>query len=253
MRLYRFLSVSFICASIVAVAAAAFPVRSFAAAQLAAGAKTSAQPTSTNPQQRQLQITFDPENEGGSFNVTSFQLSVQFDPTKVQVSSQSDVQLVGPYTNPLTEISESEGGPPPSGQSNSSVINNQTGFVSFIGGQAPVGNTQPGDVDIFSIIFTLPDTTSFDDLLFFKIFGDPGNNDFVGGTDPNDPSNTTTTPAASVIPTILQGSFNQFANQVAQGPAGGVPLPGALWTGAIAAAVVIALARRLGFRPVTAA
>jgi hypothetical protein len=248
MRLHRFLSVSFI-----AAVAAAFPVRSFAAAQLAAGAKTSAQPTSTNPQQRQLQITFDPETEGGSFNVTSFQLSVQFDPTKVQVSSQSDIQLVGPYTNPLTEVSESEGGPPPSGQSNSSVINNQTGFVSFIGGQAPVGNTQPGDVDIFSIIFTLTDGTSFDAPLFFKIFGDPGNNDFVGGTDPNNPNNTITTPAGLVIPTTLMGTFNTFANQVAQGPAGGVPLPGALWTGVMAASVVIAFARRMRLRREAAA
>jgi hypothetical protein len=253
MRLHRFPSVSFICAVI--AAAAALPLRSFAAAQLAAGAKTSAQPTSTNPQQRQLQITFDPETEGGSFNVTSFQLSVQFDPTKVQVSSQSDIQLVGPYTDPgmITETSEGVNAPPPSGGSSSSVIDNQGGFVNFIGGHAPVGNTMPGDVDIFSIIFTLTGGTSFDDPLFFKIFGNPGNNDFVGGTDPNNPSNTTTTPAAQVIPTILIGSFNQFANQIAQGPAGGVPLPGALWTGVMAAGVVIAFARRLRSRLLTAA
>ena len=73
MRLNRLFGISLFCAGIAAV----FPVRTYGAAQLAAGAKTSAQPTATNPQQRQLQITFDPETEGGNgpYNVTSFQLS----------------------------------------------------------------------------------------------------------------------------------------------------------------------------------
>jgi hypothetical protein len=247
MRLHRLLSVSLVCA---AIGIAASPVCSFGAAQLAAGAKTSAQPTATNPQQRQLQITFDPETEGGNgpYNVTSFQLSVQFDPTKVQVASQSDIQLVGPYTDPgpITEVGEGENPPPPSGGSTSSVINNVGGFVRFIVGQAPVGNTQPGDVDIFSIIFTLTGGTTFDDPLFFKIFADPAFGDFIGGTNPNDPSDTVTTPAGLVVPTILQGSFNQFANQIAQGPAGGVPLPAGLWAGAAAAGIVIVLRKRLG-------
>ena len=87
--------------------------------------------------------------------------------------------------------------------------------------------------------------TSFNDPLSFRIFADAGFSDFVGGTDPNNPANTITTPAGQVDPTILQGSFNQFANQVAQGPGGGVPLPGGLWTGAVSAAIVLALRRRL--------
>src|SRR5438309_7151006 len=83
----------------------------FGAAQLKAGAKTSAQPTSTNPQIRACQLTFDPDliadaaggGGGGAttqptnpdYHVNAFQLSVKYDQTKVQLD---DLLFIAPFT-----------------------------------------------------------------------------------------------------------------------------------------------------------
>src|SRR2546423_13212323 len=76
-----------------------FATPAFGAAQLAAGAKTSAQPTATNPQQRQLQITFDPEfittTTAPDYHLDNFQLSVQYDQSKLTVGS---LFFVPPFT-----------------------------------------------------------------------------------------------------------------------------------------------------------
>src|SRR5256885_3287745 len=104
------------------IASLAVPLFGYGAAQLAAGAKTSARPTSTNPQLRQMQITFDPDVLVGggdavgipSYNVTSFQLSVKFDQQFVSVLPA--VQFVGPYTQTVVIPGATDlGVPPPAG------------------------------------------------------------------------------------------------------------------------------------------
>jgi hypothetical protein len=245
-------------AAVVLVSLAALsPVLAYGAAQLAAGAKTSAQPTSTNPSIRQMQLTFDPDVElpgavtGGPYNVTDFQLSIQFDPTKVHVAGPSDVQFVGPYTEtPLSESGPSLVDPLSASPANTPAsnvqIDNVNGFVHFISGFAPVGQTQGGDVNIFLINFMLNGSTSLNDPLTFTIFGDPTRNDFIAGTNPNNPQDTAFTPAAGIIPTTITGSFNQFAAQIAAAAAASAPLPAALgWPAIVAVALVAASASRL--------
>src|SRR5438270_12704245 len=114
----------------------------FGAAQLAAGAKTSAAPTSTNPQQRQLQITFDPtfvntENTA-DYHLDDFQLSVQYDATKLKVDS---IFFVDPFTENQTILTApSLAGPafsPPSGQQAFNYFDNDAlGLISLISGSA---------------------------------------------------------------------------------------------------------------------
>src|SRR5206468_6108646 len=112
-----------------------FPVWSRGAAQLAAGATTSAQPTSVIPSVRKMQLTFDPDVEatsdvpgtriGGPYNVTAFQLSVQFDASKVHVASLSDIQFIAPYDETVViPIGLAGEVPPPAGPSQSAVIDN---------------------------------------------------------------------------------------------------------------------------------
>jgi hypothetical protein len=224
------------------IASLAAPLFSYGAAQLAAGAKTSARPTSTNPQIRQMQITFDPDVLGGedggipSFNVTSFQLSVKFDAPFVDVLPA--VQFVGPYTQtPGGTIGEvgADGVPPPAGPATGAVIDPAAGLISFIAGQAPVGNTQPGDVDIFLVNFQLKLGVPLDQVLTFTIFADPTKGDFIDGTDPLT-GQVVHTEAASVIPTTITGSFNDFTNQVNGGAS--VPLPMGGGAGAVAAVLL---------------
>jgi hypothetical protein len=233
-----------------AFAALALPSLSYGAAQLKAGAKTSAQPTSTNPQLRQIQITFDPDvvpdeatPDGGSFNVTGFQLSVQFSPGVVSVMSSSDIKLAAPYSNSISTDSVGAG---PAATTTGPF--NGSGLVSAIGGQAPVGATSPGDVNIFSITFTLNSDVSLDQLMSFTIYAQtysaPGTaspagvpilgNDFISGTDPSN-GNTIFTPAAGVIPTTITGSFNSFSAQIA---AAAVPLPAGAWAGMLLLAML---------------
>jgi hypothetical protein len=198
-----------------------FPIRSYAAAQLAAGAKTSAQPTSTNPQQRQLQLTFDPGD--GHDHVTSFELTVQFDPATMYIASLADIQLVDPYNG----FGNGNGGnalPPP-------IIDNQDGLIMHIQGSAPIDKTQGGDVNIFSINFHLKDGVSLSDTpLFFQINA-KGDHDYIGFTDPDNPSGPEVKVTGdglavngAIEATTLVGTFNQLAAEVS-------PVPQAFWAG----------------------
>jgi hypothetical protein len=208
--------------SMLAVAgiASAFPIQGFAAAQLAAGAKTSAQPTSTNPQQRQLQITFDPRDE---LNVTAFQLSVSFDASKLEAL---DLKFIDPYAQAPT---------PPQ-------TDNTNGLITYIKGAAPVDQTKTGDVNIFYVDFYVKEGVSLDkDLLDIKIFADKSRQDFIEVTDPafpNDPIHETVDKSPSglggISETELIGTFNDFAAEV--------PLP-ATWCGGLALALMVALYR----------
>lgn len=169
-----------------------------AAAQLAAGAKTSARPTATNPQLRQMQITFDPDVElpvahpdVPNYSVTSFQLSVSYDPDLVSFNNLFFA--------------------PPFQQTPGSIFSNDpiTGIVSNISGTASAASVPPGqDVDIFAINFTLNPLTTFDDPLTFTIFASPIKSDFIAGTDPTT-NQTIQTDAAGVEPTTIIVSFNQ--------------------------------------------
>jgi hypothetical protein len=194
----------------VAGIALAFPIRGFAAAQLAAGAKTSAQPTSTNPQQRQLQITFDPAvvpadstPSTPDYNVTSFKLSVSYDAMKLKFKG---VEFIDPYEGTLVDL-------------------HVPGEIT-LAGEAPFDETQPGDVNLFSINFELRSTapTAFDDTLHITIFADPTQGDFITGTPAFGPP--VTTDPGHIEETALVGSFNQFAAEIAGEAA--VPIPSVL-------------------------
>lgn len=238
-----------------AFAVAVSPICSFGAAQLRAGAKTSAQPTSTNPQLRQIQLTFDPDVTPGAgavdnatYNVTSFQLSVKFDPTKVQVLSQNDVQLFGPFvpdSGPGATVAIPAIGVP------TSNINNNSGLINFISGRAPLSQSSPGDVNIFTVTFNLLGTTTLDDLLTFTIFGDfapqdnSGTLDFITGTDPLT-GKTLTSFGRDIAPTTITSSFNGFAAQIAAAGGGAVPLPSGLSAGIVLlAAIVVVRVKRI--------
>lgn len=210
----------------------AAPSLTYGAAQLRAGATTSAQPTAAvGTALRQMQITFDPEvavDPAAStlppptFNVTSFQLTVKYDATKLTVSN-SNIQFIDPYSQTPVIIA-GEGAGPASGSASNAFIDPTTGTISFISGQAPVGASSPGDVNIFSIFFTLKSTTLNTDGLTFSILADATHNDFIQGTNPNDPNpqtNKATSFGADVVPTTITTSF--AAVQAAQ--ANSVPLP----------------------------
>jgi hypothetical protein len=209
------------------------PSVAHAAAQLAAGAKTSAQPTSTNPQQRQLQITFDPGHHGKpqdggdkSYNVTSFELSVKFDPNTVY-ATLADIELIDPY-NGLGNGNGGNADPP--------FIDNDTGLISHIHGSAPVEKTQGGDVNIFSIEFHLKDSVDLSKTQLTFEFGAKGAHDFLGFTNPNDPSDQLTITGDGLADdgfiqeTMLQGTFNDFAAEV--------PVPQTIWVGAVLLALL---------------
>lgn len=237
----------------------AFAPQAFAAAQLKAGAKTSAQPTATNPQQRQLQITFDPvqftPGEGSEgdpntddFRMNDFRLSVQYDPTVLSVQS---IFFVPPFTENgvITDSLASLAGPQastPLGQQAMFFNNNpQTGFITNITGSANPNNVPPGDVNNFVVNFILNTGVSLDTPLFIRIFGGVG--DYVLGTDPTNGDQLLSTPP-DIQETILNLSFNQLA-QAAAGPGGAsTPLPSGAYAGGLLAAGLIgcaAVRRRL--------
>jgi len=185
----------------------AFAFNTFAAAQLAAGAKTSAAPTSTNPQIRQMQISFDPDvaplepqvhPNVGNYAVTSFQLSVSYDPNLVTVKQ---LNFLAPYqltagTQPQNDAA--------------------AGIISTINGNAPiaaVAGTAGQHVDIFTIDFTLNNGVSFSTPLPFTIFG-AVNNDFITGTDPSDNSTLTSKNLqqgdTNIEPTSINFTYQQM-------------------------------------------
>jgi hypothetical protein len=201
-----------------------FPIHVFAAAQLAAGAKTSAQPTSTNPQQRQLQITFDPAvvpaDETPStpdYNVTSFQLSVSYDSTKLTFLG---VDFIDPYAPTLIKFT--------------------TPGEITLGGSAPFGMTEPGDVNLFLINFKLKDTITLDDTLHITIFADSSQGDFITGTPKlGDPLTT----QDGIQETALVGSLNQFTAELAAPTPSVLPAGGCL-LGVLATWRLVASRRR---------
>ncbi len=211
-KIMRWASLTSIAGAFLAVLLA--PSLSYGAAQLAAGAKTSAAPTSTNPQQRAIQISFDPDvipdTGNGPYNVDAFQLSVQYDFSKVDVSS-TDIEFISPFTETNNLIT----GPAGIAASSSFANFSTPGIIGNIAGNAPLAQTMPGDVYIFLVNFTLKPGVSFDeDLLTFTIFADPTKGDFIHGTNPNDPTDTAESQGAAVIPTTIVGTYNQLAAQV---------------------------------------
>jgi hypothetical protein len=210
------------------------PSFSYGAAQLAAGARTSAAPTSTNPQQRAIQISFDPEIEASSsFNVDSFRLSVQYDFTKIDVGP-GDINFIGPFTETNNTLFSPTG--PGIAASSFAADFSTPGIIGNIAGNAPLALTQPGDVFLFSINFTLKPNVSFnDDILTFTIFAN-STGDFIHGTDPNNPNNTAESTGVDVIPTVLVGTYNQLAAQV--------PLPSVFPAGALAVGLLAIWRRR---------
>ena len=186
-----------------------------AAAQLASGAKTSAQPTSTNPQIRQMQITFDPDivplsqnahpNVGGPYAVSSYDLSVQYDPNLV---SESAVDFVAPYTM-TTDFQNDPAG----------------GFLNGVAGSAPfdeVAGTAGKDVNIFIVTFTLNPGVDFNTPMSFTIFGRP-NVDFITGVDPSDNSTLTSQNTAqdpnAIEPTTINLTYQQMIDATTPEPA----------------------------------
>src|SRR5439155_3642099 len=107
------------------------PSLSYGASQLAAGAATSARPTAAyGTQLYYLQLSFDPE-QLPSFNVDGFQLSVQYDYTKLDVTN-NDIQFIAPFTETQPPI-----GAPGTAASFGATIDTENGIISNIAGQAP--------------------------------------------------------------------------------------------------------------------
>lgn len=219
MRLLR----TFAACGFVSLLAFAVTDRSYAAAQLRAGARTSAQPTSTNPQLRQIQLTFDPDVVPDAnattpldspYAVTGFRLSVKYDPQSVSVQ---DVLFVPPFVETVGSEAAATTGTP--GQNY--VNDPAAGLVTFIQGAADVKNVPAGqDVNIFAMDFVLSRTTSFDTPLTFTIFANPTTGDFIEGTNPSQPGDQITTFPAGITPTTLVLTFNQATDLV-----NGTPLP----------------------------
>jgi hypothetical protein len=206
----------------VALLALGLSDRAYAAAQLRAGAKTSAAPTSTNPQLRQIQLTFDPDVVPAAttpldspYAVTAFRLSVKYDPQYVSVQ---DVLFVPPFV----ETGGATGGAATTGTPGQNFVNDPAaGLVSFIQGSASPQNVPAGqDVNIFAMDFVLNRTTNFDTPLTFTIFANPATGDFIQGTNPSQPNDQITTFPAGITPTTLVLTFNQATDQ-----ANGTPLP----------------------------
>ena len=144
---------------------AAMASQARAAAALASGAKTSAAPTSTNPQIRQMQITFDP---GTDLNVQGYKLDIGYDTSKVFLVGGS-ISFIDPFVNNANTGSD-----------------NGTGLITGITSSTNRASTVPGDVNLFTATFGWLDTTALDTPASFQ-FGDLTNNgtNFITGVDPN--------------------------------------------------------------------
>jgi hypothetical protein len=211
----------------------------FAAAQLKAGATTSAKPTSTNPQQRAIQITFDPtvtpdslagpppDDSDPGYDVTDFQLTVTYDTSLVTLQ---DTSLVGPFESPDDSELASPAVP---------TLGSFTIAGSTNGDPTAAG---PGDVNIFLADFTLNPGVSFDTPLTFTIDAS-GAGDFVEGYDPFTNSYATST-GPDVVQTVLTVSFNQATAQTGGGGGSSTPLPAGAWAGLLALGVCGYFVRR---------
>jgi archaellum component FlaG (FlaF/FlaG flagellin family) len=235
----------------------------YAAAQLKAGAKTSAAPTSTNPQERAIQITFDPavipdsETDGPptdtGYDVNAFQLSVSFDSSLMTVGS---INGVGPF-NDVSSTPEN----PPSDISTAQPADLSSGLLDISGdtGDDPTA-AGPGDVNIFSVTFILNSDVSFDTALNFSIFGsdDPNTDnpesdagvagpdcafdaDYIQGYDPTT-GQYATTYGSNITPTFLTTTFNQATQATSGGSS--TPLPSGALAGVLALACSGWIARR---------
>jgi hypothetical protein len=222
----------------------------YAAAQLRAGAKTSAAPTSTNPQQRAIQITFDPvvtpDSESGpppndpGYDVDAFQLSVGYDSNLMTIGS---VDMVSPFGTPSISAGIS-----------AAVVPGGTLSVSGDTGNDPTA-AGPGDVNIFSVTFILNSDVSFDQALNFSIFGSNGTpselvgaspsqntgSDFIEGYDPLTGQYLDTF-GSDITPTFITTTFNQATQ--ATGGGSSAPLPAGAWAGMLALGCCGWMARR---------
>jgi len=226
----------------------------YAAAQLKAGAKTSAAPTSTNPEEREIQITFDPDITPADdvtdpgYDVDAFQLSVSFDASLMTVGSING-------SGPFNDISSTTENPVYISAAQPASVSSGLLDISGDTGEDPTA-AGPGDVNIFSI--TLNSDVSFDTALNFSIFGsdDPNDEsdsdagvaspsfsscDFIQGYDPST-GQYATTYGSNITPTSLTTTFNQ-ATQATSGGAS-APLPAGGWAGMLALAFCGWMARR---------
>lgn len=222
-------------APVVALLTLAGTQSNFGLAQLASGSKTSAAPTSTNPQIRQCQITFDPAITAGpgasavpTFSVTDFKLSVQYNPAQL---SLIDIFFIPPFNENSPLIGGATPGAAPA-QAANFINNTSTGIINNISGFAPPDPKTAGqDVNIFYADFQLNEGVPTNVPLSITIFADPNDPtgpDFTQGTDPSTGNTVTTPPTGVVEPTTIAFTFDEMTNI-----ANGTPLPASASAGAL--------------------
>lgn len=196
------------------------PVSVYAAAQLAAGATTSARVTATNPQLRQIQMTFDPAiaplSTGPFYNVTGFSLSLTWD-SNVLTYVPGSLQYCAPFS-PVTYQPVSS-----------------PGQLKNIAGEADPSMTSPGDVDLFSAWYQLQPNVPANSLVSVTVQA-LDNTDFIEGGNSFDPGNPQLS-VTSVGP-------NQIQPATATGAVGAVPLPAGVWGGLVALSALVCTAAR---------
>lgn len=152
-----------------ALVLAAWPTQSFALAALAGGAKTSCKITATNPIQRQIQVNADPTA------VESYAMVMSYEPDYVRV-----IGVLGVNGFSLETVSVPDIAPPPG--------------LAYIRVSGSTLAPQPGELDVFAVLFELLPGRSIDDVLDFEVKA-VDNEDFVRGIDFD-----TNTPIVSVGP-----------------------------------------------------
>jgi hypothetical protein len=172
-----------------ASAVAVMPSRVHAARQKALGL-TSAAITATNPTQRQMQLIFDPGVP--TYNVQSFQLSVQFNSNLLDLVPNS-VVAISPFNVP-------------------SGIQSVANFVTVPGSTTP-DMAQPGDVDLFLATFHITSSGTPLNTPFTFTFGAKDASDFITAVDSSDPNNPaknlTNAGPNNIVSTIVNGSVSQ--------------------------------------------
>lgn len=182
------------------------PARAHAAAALAKGL-TSAAVTSTDPALRQIQINFDPAcsdpSTPASLNVQAFDLSVTYDMAKLDVTKIAfDAPFIPTSFGKKDDHESSDGSEHENGKKKGGGLSLQD-----VSGFALPQLTKPGDVDLFSVIFTLKPGVSINDVLTFT-FG-AGPKGFIVGVDPNNHFKATVFTADQVVSTTIQASVAQ--------------------------------------------